>query len=330
MLLTQKYHSALDIDQEFIPSLEELLCECIPSFEWIKNFEANSPEETHFAYYLFFGKHHNSPVGFAQVSLESESKNKKSLMSRFIKPKDIPVRSKNAHWKMPGSLNEGIIFEPMYVKDAAKKTKDIFHEYLEREDIAVQSLCFSEAFSELKNVESNVKVLSNEKIIPSTLVKNQSNYEMYLNSLSNHLEKEIKYMWRDFYKDEMKLGEYNSLKDIFSYRKGSADIYKSLKSNPLFRKYKDEACTYLTVERENEVLAIVFYIKGHGHHYFFDKLILNPKCDELILTQLVIMKFYENQDSNRLHLLGTTGPLGLYQNQGFTTRSQIYLSVDQK
>lgn len=338
MLLTQKYHSALDIDPEFIPSLEELLCECVPSFEWIKSFEQSSPKNTHFAYYLFFGKRHNAPVGFAQVSLEDDSKQENNILAKVFKFRQkipIKVKNKNAYWQMPGSLKEGIIFEPMYARDAAEKTKLLFNEYLEREDIAVQSLCLPESLSEIKNIErQKAKILSNQKVIPSTLIKNQQNYEFYLSSLDQALEKKIKYMWRDFYKDEKKVGEYSSLKEIFSYRnsqkKESNDLYKSLKTNELFQKYKKEDCTYLTVEKKNKVLGVAFYIKGHGHHYFFDKLILNDACEELTLCQLVIMKFYENEASNRLHLLGKTNQINLYRSQGFTTRSQIYLSVDQK
>ncbi len=328
MLLTQKYHSAADIDAEFIPSLEELLSECVPSFDWIKNFEQTAPEQTHFAYYLFFGQRHNSPIGFAQVALEAkETSSKKSFLSKWITPKKTYSKLKTASWKMPGSLNEGLVFEPMYIKDALGKTKNLFQEYLKREDIEVQSLCFSEAFSDLKNIDSVSFKNANEVRIPNTLVKNQKDYETYLKNLPSETAKTIKSAWKEFYKNEMKLGEFHTFKDIFSYRKDSVSVYKKLKNDPLIKKYKNEKCTYLTIEKDNQVEAIIFYIKGFGHHYFYDYLILNPKINQFTIDQLVIMKFYETNNSDRLHLLKRANDIQNYEKQGFTTRSQIHLSI---
>ena len=136
-------------------------------------------------------------------------------------------------------------------------------------------------------------------------------------------------MWREFYKDEMKLGEYSSLKDIFSYRKDSLDTYKKLKTDPLFKKYSLQDCSFLTIEKENKVQAIIFFIKGFGHHFFFDYLKLDNTLSELIISQLCIMKFYETEESDRLHPLGSSRHAFQYEAQGFTTRSQIHLSISQ-
>ena len=56
MIITQKFHSVHEIDEEFIPTLEVLLGSQIPSFDWIKAYEDSAPKDTHFTYYLFFGK----------------------------------------------------------------------------------------------------------------------------------------------------------------------------------------------------------------------------------------------------------------------------------
>ena len=326
MLLTQKYHSAKDIDPEFIPSLEELLSECVPSFNWLKNFEESAPENTHFAYYLFFGTHHNSPVGFAQVALESEKKGS-NILSKFFKSKSQSLSIKKAYWKMPGSLNEGIVFQPMYIKDATSKTKGIFKEYLERKDIETQSMCFSKALHELEELKNESKASMIEKVIPGTLIKTANSYENYLSTLEDGLQTQIKKMWRSFYKDEMKLGEYASLKEVFSYRKGSNDIYKKLKSDWIFKQYKSEQCLHLTVEKNNSVLAIIFFIKGHSGHYFFDIFCIDKSVDELMLCQLTIMKFYELEDSSRLHLMNRSDSISLYQSLGFSLHSQIHMNV---
>jgi hypothetical protein len=298
----------------------------VPSFNWLKSFEENAPENTHFAYYLFFGTHHNSPVGFAQVALESKIK-KTSTLSRFFKQNTQPLSTKKAYWKMPGSLNEGIIFQPMYIKDATTKTRSIFKEYLERKDIEVQSMCFSKALHELEDLKNESKASMIEKIIPGTLVKTANTYENYLSTLEDGLQTQIKKMWRSFYKDEMKLGEYSSLKEVFSYRKGSNDIYKRLKSDWIYKQYKNEQCLYLTVEKDNSVLAIIFFIKGHAGHYFFDLFCIDNSVDELMLCQLTIMKFYELEDSSRLHLMKKSDSISLYQSLGFSLHSQIHMNV---
>ena len=43
--MTQKFNSVNESDKEFIPSLETLLSNNIPSFEFIRNYEENAPED---------------------------------------------------------------------------------------------------------------------------------------------------------------------------------------------------------------------------------------------------------------------------------------------
>ena len=78
MIITQKYNSAADIDPEFIPDLEKLLSDCVPSFEMIKQNEQKADDSTHFAYYLFFG----------QKSFFFKQNVFSSLRPRFAKPKN--------------------------------------------------------------------------------------------------------------------------------------------------------------------------------------------------------------------------------------------------
>jgi hypothetical protein len=329
MIITQKYHSALDIDPEFIPSLEKLLCDCVPSFEWIKNYETTSPKETHFTYYLFFGNKHNRPVGFAQIAIEQSSNNgtKESFIKKFFNKSKTDSKIKKANWQMPGSLNEGVIFEPMYSKLAIEKTENIFNEFSSRSDIQVQSLRFSKAYANLSNTVGFKSNLQNEKTIPDTLIKNQASYEDYLDSLSNEVKNDIKNNWKLIHKNNFKLGEYNKFKEVFAYRENGAATYKALKVNSKISKYIKEDSHFLTIETEESILAIIFFIKGNGHHSFYDFIKLNDSLDDLILNQYAIMKFYEKEDSNRLHLLMNKDNLELFKKQGFTTRDQIELSV---
>jgi hypothetical protein len=327
MMITQKYHSALDIDPEFIPSLEKLLSDCVPSFEWIKNYETASPKETNFTYYLFFGSKHNRPVGFAQIAIEQSKahKSKESFIKKFFNK--TAEKIKKANWQMPGSLKEGVIFDPMYSKLAIEKTEKIFNEFSKREDIQLQSLRFSKAYADISNTVGFKSNLKNEKTIPDTLVKNQASYEDYLNSLSTEVKSEIQSNWKSVHKNKLKLGEYTNFKEVFAYRENGAATYKSLKTDSKISKYIKEDSQYLTIENEESILAILFFIKGHGHHSFFDFIKLNDELDDILLNQYAIMKFYEKEDSNRLHLLLSKDNLELFKKQGFTTRDQIELSI---
>lgn len=326
--MTQKYHSAKDIDPEFIPSLEKLLSDCIPSFEWIKDYELNAPEDIHFTYYLFFGDKHNSPVGFAQILIENKMVKEFSFLSKLLKKTKNKI--KNANWQMPGSLKEGVIFEPMYSKMAIDKTQNIFNEFTLRKDIQLQSLRFSKAYADLSDsigFKSNSK---KEKTIIDTLVKNQSNYEDYLNSQSKETQIKIKAGWKKVHIECLSLDEFSSFKEIFAYRKTGAKTYKELKTSHLIAPYLKENTLFLTLEKKGEILAIVFYIKGHGHHYFYDYFKLDSNIEDILLHQMAIMKFYEHEQSNRLHLLSQHIDKDLCASIGFTTREQIELSVIKK
>lgn len=314
----------MDIDPEFIPSLEKLLSDCVPSFEWIKDFEQNSPEDTHFTYYLFFGNKHNAPVGFAQISIEQNKSNKESFFKRLFNKSTDKI--KKANWQMPGSLREGVIFEPMYSKMAIDKTQNIFNEFSLRDDIQLQSLRFSKAYAELSQTigfNSNIK---EEKLALDTLVKNQASYEEYLNSLNSTTTKKLKENWKQAYKNKFQFDEFSNLKAIFSYRKDQSDIYKKLKKDKEINTYLKENTQFLTIESNKKVLGIVFYIQGHGHHSFYDFINLSD-LENCLLHQVAIMKFYELESANRLHFLNFQKDLELCAEMGFTTRQQIELSI---
>ncbi|MCO4755821.1 MAG: hypothetical protein KC478_15170, partial [Bacteriovoracaceae bacterium] len=139
MIISQKYHSSSEIDSEFIESLELLMRDQSPCFEWIKLKEKSAPENTHFSYFLFFGETCNSPIGYAQLSILNESK-KKSLLGMFKKCE----KTKTIQWIAPGSTSEGVIFDPAYLKDGMTKANSIFKEYLKRKEVVEQTLTLSE------------------------------------------------------------------------------------------------------------------------------------------------------------------------------------------
>ena len=91
MLLTQSFNSVNEIDGDFVPALEQLLAQYIPSFQSLQDYEKNAAKDNLFSYYLFFGKKTNAPIGFAQVEFEKKQPIKQSLIERYVKKSAISV-----------------------------------------------------------------------------------------------------------------------------------------------------------------------------------------------------------------------------------------------
>jgi hypothetical protein len=315
MILTQKYHSATEIDAEFIPGLEALLRDYIPSFDWIKNWEKSAPENTHFTYYLFFGSRHNDPVGFAQVAIEPMQMG--TPWYRKLFNKETP--GKIVRWTTPGSSSEGMIFEPMYAKPGVAKAKKIIHNYFDRDDISWQSVTFSQAYQELEDSVDAPKERS-EISLADTFVKSGNSYQNYLDELPSDMKKTIKQDWKFLSVDEqMDIGDFEFFKEIFAYRDRGQVLYKNLKKDSEVVPYVSEETSYVTFEKDNEIQAILFLIKGHGNHYFFSWKCFNENITPQMLTQLAVMKFYELQDATHLHNLGANDHVYL-KKVGFSSR----------
>lgn len=323
MLLTQKFNSAKDIDAEFIPTLESLLSDCVPSFDWLLDHETNSPENIHFHYYLFFGERTNAPIGFAQVAIKKDQKKSTSFLAKFI-PKD--QKSAKAKWIVPGSFQEAVVFDPKYRKAGLSKASKIFKEFEQRDDIEEQTLRFGQAYSELSETFSGQLTKQAERIVPDTLVKNQRDYKEYLNSLLETTRLSIMQQWKEIHKKSFNFNEYEDFKEVFAYKENGAKLYKELKQNKNIKKYLKLNCAYYTLEKEKTLLGIVFLIKGYGHHYFYDYYSLSNDFNESVLHQMAIMNFYEEENSNRLHLLFQPKDYEYFTQVGFTFRKQIELT----
>jgi hypothetical protein len=331
MIITQKYNSAFDIDVEFIPSLESLLSNCIPCFDLIKNHEKNSDENTSFTYYLFFGNTTNAPIGFAQLEIEKGRAIKKSFTSKLFKKNLLSVQNEySIQWSIPGSLNEGIVFEPMYVKHACEKAKKILHKLFERKDIYTQNLIYCDAYLEMNNLTQSKNSTHISKTIPETLVKNRASYEEFVQKLPREIQAKVKTSWKKLYKElEFKMGDFTNFKESFQYKSKGSLQYKELKKHPKIQKYikLEEEIHFLTLESANEVMAFIIFIKGKGINSFYDILILDDVISETIAHQVAILKFYEKTECNRLHYLGDISETNSFLDLGFTQRNQYQLTI---
>jgi hypothetical protein len=249
----------------------------------------------------------------------------------FRKNQLLKKKYKSVRWSIPGSLKEGIIFDPMYVKHACSKAESIFNEYSDRDDIHLQEICFSDAYTEMESfIHSNNKK-NKKNQVQDTLFKNQDSYQSYLGSLSSNLQRLIKKSWKVTQIDlELNMGDYSSFKEIFAYKSEGAKQYKECKNHSKLLKYLslNQETYFLTLESSSEVKAIIPYIKGQGHHTFYDVLMLDESIPETIPHQLAIVKFYDLEDCDRLHFLGETKQQDHFLDLGYTSRNQYFVSIE--
>lgn len=324
MIITQKYNSATEIDPEFIPDLESLLSDCIPSFEMIKKYENKAPENTHFAYYLFFGQKTNAPIGFAQIKIhQNERLSKKNFFDRLIKRKQ---QKAELDWSMPGSLKEGLVFDPQYIQYACPKARDIFQEYQERDDVETQQILFSTAYEGLTEADPNQTLESLS--IAETLVKNKDSYQSYLSSLSSDISQSIKSSWKAL--RELKLSDYEYFKEAFAYKSKGAEQYRTLKKTEPVATYLELDCPmeFLTIENEEEVLALTVFFEGKNGHAFYD--VILSESGTMASHQMAIMRFFEREHLNKLHYLGDEPISQNLIGCGFTKRSQFKVKIQKE
>lgn len=316
MIITQKYHSSQEIDPEFIDSLEELMREHVPSFEWIKMKEKLSPDNVHYSYYLFFGDTRNSPIGYAQVAIRNEEKIK-AIKGGFFKKKK-KEKIKEILWSAPSSSQEGIVFEPAFLKGGLAKTAEIFEEYNKREEVKQQGLMVGD------EVYGNAKLSSEKKRenIVNCLVKNRASYHEYIQALAAEEQKEIKSLWKEVYKDQSyRIGEYENFKECFEYKKSGSRQYKELRKNQKLSLYIQQADLFLTFESPEEVFAMVFLFYGSPGQIFFKTCTLDSSVSEKLLIQAAIMRFYEEPESSKLRFIERTDFSEGLQKWGFTQKS---------
>jgi hypothetical protein len=295
MIITQKFHSVKEIDEEFIPTLEELLGSQVPSFDWIRKFESEAPSDVHFTYYLFFGNKHNAPIGYAQLMLKpDETKNKNWFSKFFNKKPNVPTTFKRAVWNLPNEC-EGIVFEPRYIKAGMLKAQEIFNEYQSRQDIQTQVI----QLADHHNVEENQKAL-HESHTAQIYLKSCDSYQEYINQLSKKQRQHVQNLWKEGNK-EFCIGEYSSYKQMFQY-KNLAELYRLLKKHPLISRYYNlkNPTHYLTLEENGDIYAIAVLTSGKKDYSFYDIIVLQEGVNTELLHQMAIMKFYDLPMTNRL------------------------------
>lgn len=333
MIITQKFNSVDEIDPEFIPSLEELLCEHIPHFELIRKYEKTRNNETRFNYFLFFGNQTNAPIGFAQIEVEKDRDHKETFLEKFIGRKNIlkaDINENHVRWLIPGSLREGVVFNPKYIRHAANKASKIFSEFLSRKDVHTQELSFSTAYEDLALSLDETYTEKRSVRVYDALMKNESSYGNFLNHLPTTVNLNIKQAWKEAQKSlSLKMGDYQEFKEIFEYKKNGALQYKGLKTHPALDIYlsTEGRTKFMTFEDDTEVHSIVIYLKGVCGHAFYDIFKIKDSVPDKLLHQQAIMQFFENEESSKLHFLGHDPGTENLEELGFTLKNQIHLKM---
>lgn len=332
-LMTQKFNSVNEIDPEFIAPLEGLLAENIPSFEYIKNSEKLADENIKFNYYLFFGHQTNAPIGFAQIKLVKDAPKKGSIIKKLNPFKKIPreVNENSALWNIPGARKEGIVFNPKYSNYVGEKTTEVFTDILEREDVYKEKIYFSEIYSKsLSSQKIPMTITPSEETVIDFLLKNKSSYQEYLSGLTKDFHKDIIQTWK-FVQRELgfKMGEYNTLKEVFHYKDKGVQQHKEVMSHKKIGLYNfDETeITYLTFETAYEVKSLALYIKGKNSYAFYDTIIFDETLPELIPHQQVLNHFFEQNGENHLYYLGEDLEKDYLLKLGFGQRKQLSYSA---
>lgn len=324
MLIVQKFHSIHEIDPEFIPNLEILLQEEVPSFRSLIEKHDTAPESEVFTYFLFFGPTQNTPVGFAQLCLHA-------LPGRELVPWWRRIlffwdKSYN-HWKQltwkVGDGNSGMfVVDPKFSRSCKEKIQELIKEYEARKEVQTEEIYHLKGLQDYQSTLADAPVSwSKDRFVLEPLVKAQKSYEDYLSSLSPELKNHIKRSWKDLHtKSQVELGDYPSAKE-------------TPKTIPVHEKtlalWDELGAQVLTFEKDLKILGCLIMLKGKNGNFYFEPYPFEPEGETIVrdelYTQYALLKFFELSDARKCHMLkfGTKlvfdekEDLKFFQEQGF-------------
>lgn len=325
MLIVQKFHSIHEIDPEFIPSLELLLQEDVPSFKGLVEKHDNAPEGDVFTYFLFFGPTQNSPIGFAQLCIHAlPGDDLITWQKKVFKFWD----KEHLHWKQltwkVGDGNSGLfVFDPRFARSGKEKIQELMKEYEGRPEIKSQEVYFIKGLQDYQTTwtECDHK-WTKDRFVLEPLVKSSKTYQDYLASLNKEVSGLIKKSWKDLHhKSKVELGDYPTAKDTpktFPVEEKLLKVWDKL------------GAQILTFEKDLKILGCLLVLKGKNGNVFFEPFPFEPQGEESIVpdelyTQYALLKFFEMPDARKCHMLkfGTKlvfdekEDLKFFQEQGF-------------
>lgn len=326
MLITQSYHSIFEIDPEFIPSIEHLLKEDVPSFEVLKERHETAPDTDVFTYFLFFGPTQNTPVGFAQLTLRKIPWQRylpwwKRIL--FFWRRDH-LHWKEAIWKVIDGSPGLYVFDPRFLKSGREKVSELIADYESRGDIKARQLYCTKGWQEPKSVLEHSGLKKSEFSVLEPFPRSSKTYEDYLLTLQPETSKKIKLGWKELHeKGSIFMGDYPSADHL---------VKVELPEN-LRKKLISWNAQVLTFERGSELLGCIAVFRGKEGNIFCEPFPFEPQEAALVNDELYIQyalyKFFEIPEARRCHLM-KNGEKLFYQDkddvqfildQGFTTKT---------
>jgi hypothetical protein len=300
MIITQKFHSIHDIDPEFIPNIEVLLQEEVPSFDVLVQKHDEAPKTHVFTYFLFFGPTQNAPIGFAQLCL-------KQLPSWELLPwyKKLAFWNKDhLHWKqISWAIGEGssgmCVFDPKYARSGKEKMLELIKEYQLRSDIVAEELYCLKGLHDFSNSWNAENKSVKESYVLEPLNKAFKNYEDYLKSLELEVRDFITHSWRNLHlKGQIQLGDYAS----------PSETPASLPVSPsVLEKWSQWGAQVLTFEKDLKILGCLIVLKGKNGNVYFEPLPFEPEGEAIVsddlYTQYALLKFLDMPGARKCHLM---------------------------
>lgn len=276
------YDSIDDIEPEFILSLEQLLKDKSPSFEFIK---ANEKDESDSTYYLFFGTTDNVPKAFLKSRVEKTNAGLISKILPFAEKKVIK-------WSGPKTYSDAFIVDPKFKNEFTNQFKQLAT--TESKKLKLKGHKLISPIPLFKEVSSPVTYLK-------SLFKSKETYEEYIKSLSSGLQKEITLIFKEH--KSLKIKKYESLQECFNYKKKSKDDYIRIKKQWPYNLLKESTHSIMSLESNEQVLAFTVLIKNDKNHCFFHTNNLLEIVNDKVLLQLALILFYEDSSLLYLHSL---------------------------
>lgn len=330
MIIVQKFHSIHDIDPEFIPSLELLLQEDVPSFKNLVEKHDLAPVGDVFTYFLFFGPTQNTPIGFAQLCLHSlPGDDLISWHQKLFKfwNKDH-LHWKQLTWKV-GDGNSGLfVFDPRFSRSGKDKIQELIKEYELRPEIKSQELFYIKGLQDFQSDWISDNKWTKDRYVLEPLIKSSKTYQDYLASLHPDVSTQIKQGWKDLHqKNKVELGDYLSAKETPQTFPVDEKILK---------RWEALGVQILTFEKELKVLGCLLVQRGKNGNIFFEPFPFEPQGEAIVAdelyTQYALLKFFEMPEARKCHMLnfGTKlvfdekEDLKFFQEQGFQFKTILH------
>jgi hypothetical protein len=288
MLITQKYHSLDEIDDEFLPALIELFSAYIPDVDWLKQAEKTASDNIFFHYYLFFDQHRNDPIAIACLNIERFSKkifwNKRKT-------------HENLSWRFPFPIFKGLILNPIY----QRQTELVLIKIAKQIAIEKKAPCYSVYLHESESQSFESKQLITTHELNQCFLKSYSNIESLIESLNYDLGQLHQELTNSISHLAINTCFKRDFKEIFIDRKDGREMYLKYKAIPELKRWIQREASYIVLEQNEKVFAIITLLKKDNYLYV-DLYCLNDQYRDIekICLFLIYDYFYRDKALTRL------------------------------